>query len=446
MSFLDYILSHSPILYFTQSLWRDEAFSVLVASRPLSAFIGKLAFETPLYYIVLHYWMKLFGTTELAVRSLSLVAFALATVVMIFWAESMFKKHWLSWYVPILFFTNPMLLYYAFEARFYGWVIFLSTLSLYAFTKESWRLWIVATILGFYTHTYFLFIPFVQVIYYLRMHSRLLKQKNWALAIKDPFMGAGAISLLCMSPWLLKIAAEASRLKQSWYYPVDLKLVTSVLGNMFIGYEGTPWYVWQYMPFVTLGFLFIFYLAMKNSHRRQRNLYILLTAIVPLIVVVGISFIKPLFVNRYFLYVTIAQVLLIAYAIENISHELTKKAVAAIILGLVVWVNFWYPAEHKKLPIRDTIMEINLLRGPKDVILAKSPLIFFESIYYSGDPSKVFLYNPEHSPFPWYVGDMIVSAEQMVEELPPYPIRAFLVSDDGSYTIAYQTDTLARRK
>src|SRR3989344_9181267 len=162
MSFLDYILSHSPILYFTQSLWRDDAFSVLVASRPLSAFIGKLAFETPLYYIVLHYWMKLFGTTELAVRSLSLVAFALATVVMIFWAESMFKKHWLSWYVPILFFTNPMLLYYAFEARFYGWVIFLSTLSLYAFTKESWRLWIVATILGFYTHTYFLFIPFVQ--------------------------------------------------------------------------------------------------------------------------------------------------------------------------------------------------------------------------------------------------------------------------------------------
>lgn len=446
MSFLDYFLSHSPILYFTQSLWRDEAFSILAASPPIHTFIGKLTFETPLYYILLHYWMKLFGTTELAVRSLSLVAFALATVVMIYWAESQFKKHWLSWYVPVLFFINPMLLYYAFEVRFYGWVIFFSTLSLYAFSEQKWRLWIVATILGFYTHTYFLFIPLIQAFYYIWTHKRLLKQKSLGASLKDPFVSAGAISFLCMSPWLLKIAAEAGKLKQSWYYPVDLKLVTSVLGNMFIGYEGTPWYIWQYMPFVSVAFLVVFYLALRNRHSRQRNLSILLIALVPLVVIVGISFFKPLFVNRYFLYVTVAQVLLIAYAIENISHALLQKTVATIILGLVIWINFWYPAEHKKLPIRDTIMEINLLRGKNDVILAKSPLILFETIYYADDKTNVFLYNPQNNPFPWYVGDMIVSPQQMVDQLPPYPIRAFLVSDDGTYTIAYQADSLARRK
>ncbi len=129
----DFVLNHSPLLYFTQSIWRDEAFSVLVAQKPLAAIIPKFTFEPPLYYIFLHFWIKIFGTSEIAIRSLSLLGFILATIVVIHFAEKLFRKHWLSWFLPLLFFLNPMLLYYAFEVRAYGWYMFFIVLSMYAF-------------------------------------------------------------------------------------------------------------------------------------------------------------------------------------------------------------------------------------------------------------------------------------------------------------------------
>jgi len=77
--------------------------------------------------------------------------------------------------------------------------------------------------------------------------------------------------------------------------------------------------------------------------------------------------------------------------------------------------------------------------GKRDVILADSPLVLFESTYYSHDRSRVFLYNPNNIPFPWYVGGSIVSVKQMVSDLPPYPIRAFIIKADGSYEMSYNT-------
>ena len=87
---LNFLLNHSPLLYFTQSFWRDEVFSVLVAQQPISSYFTKLSFEPPLYYLLLHGWIKLWGTSEIAARSLSLVGLMLATIVVIHWAEKLF--------------------------------------------------------------------------------------------------------------------------------------------------------------------------------------------------------------------------------------------------------------------------------------------------------------------------------------------------------------------
>jgi len=63
---LNYLLSHTPLLYFVQSFWRDEAFSVLAAKQSLGFIITKLGFEPPVYYTLLHVWMRIFGESELA--------------------------------------------------------------------------------------------------------------------------------------------------------------------------------------------------------------------------------------------------------------------------------------------------------------------------------------------------------------------------------------------
>ena len=66
------------VKFFTEGLWCDEAFSWALASKG-SALLPLTArdFNPPLYYLVLHAWMAIVGTSEVAMRSLSLAFFGL---------------------------------------------------------------------------------------------------------------------------------------------------------------------------------------------------------------------------------------------------------------------------------------------------------------------------------------------------------------------------------
>ncbi len=435
---LNWLLTHTPLLYFTQSLWRDEAFSILAAERPISFFFTRLTFEPPVYYILLHFWMKIFGSSEIATRSLSFLAFVIATLVVIKWSEKLFKKHFLSWLLPFLFFFNPMLLYYAFEVRAYAWYVLFAVLSMYTYLEKKWLWYILTTTLGFYTHTYFIFVPLVEAIHWFITRNFKMETSKLKFFLREPVVRSLLAVGLLISPWIIKIVTEFGRLKSSWYYPVNFSLVKSVLGNMFLGYEGTPWYLWRYTAYLSLVLLALFLFALRPKTTRRRNILFFLMVVIPLTLVIGISFIKPLFVNRYLIPVTIAEIFLLAFAIETMRPKVFQTLFAIFCFLFIVSFNVWYPKEHTKLNIRSTIMEVNMLRDSDDVVFADSPLIFFETIYYSNDRKKVFLYNPSGSPFPWYVGDAIVSPSQITGDLPSYPIRAFVIHQDGRYDIAYR--------
>ncbi len=428
---LQFLIQHSPLLYLTQSLWRDEAFSVLMALRPVSFIVAQAGFEPPFYYLLLHFWIKLFGTSEIALRSLSLVAFTGAAAIVVVWAEKLFRKHWLSWWLPLFFFFNPMLLYYGMEGRTYGWYILFAVLSLFAYTERRWWLLTAATILGFYTHSFFLIVPFAEVVHYV-----LTTSIHWK---KDPMVRVVAISAVSIAPWFVVLARQATMFGHLWYFPVDTNLVTSVLGNLFVGYEGTPWYVWNFTKVLSLIFLGFSFLAFRSEKIRKTSNIFLIQIYLPLIIVIGISFIKPLYVNRYVIPVTIAQVMIIALVIYAIRNRSVQKIAAAVCLLFVLGFNIWYPDKHAKLDIRSTVTEINMLKSPTDVVFADNPLIFFETVYYSNDRAHVYLYNPSNSPFPWYVGGSLVSPSQMVLTYPPYPIRAFIVHTNGTFDVVFRT-------
>lgn len=434
----NFLFTHTPLFYLTQSLWRDEAFSILVAEKPIISFIGKLNFEPPVYYVLLHFWIRIFGESEIAARSLSLVGFSLATLVVIFWAKALFKKHWLSWFIPVFFFLNPMLLYYAFEIRAYGWYIFFATLSLYAYTQKKYNLLIIANVLAFYTHTYAIFLPFVETIHYLLVNGHQKKFWQPLHLLKNLFFRNLIITGLAMSPWITLLIREMRSLKSTWYYPVDLQLVKSVLGNMFINYDGTPGGLWGRTAILSFVLLILFGIAVKNKNHKHETSFFAAMIGIPLCVIVGISFFKPLFVNRYLIFVSISEVILVGYAIFSIKNVAIQKFVAATALLFAIATNMYFPQPKAKLDIRSTIQEANMLRGPNDLLYVSNPLIFFESVYYTKDRHNVFLYNPERNPFPWYVGEMAFSSSQMAYGLPEYPTRAILVGMDKSITMMYQ--------
>src|SRR3954469_24431478 len=68
-------------------LWLDEALSVNIARLPIAQIPGALRHDgaPPLYYVLLHGWMALFGTGDTAVRALSGLC-AVATLPLLYFA------------------------------------------------------------------------------------------------------------------------------------------------------------------------------------------------------------------------------------------------------------------------------------------------------------------------------------------------------------------------
>lgn len=421
----------------TQNLWRDEAFSVLAAQQSIGFIVQKLGFEPPVYYTMLHFWIRMFGESDLVARGLSLLGYMLATWIIIEWADQMYKKHWLSIFLPLFFFLNPMLLYYAFEVRTYAWYTFFSVATLYAYANKKWRLFILAAVFGFYTHVYLLLFLGALSLHWLITTRPHLKRIPYMLK-HNKALRSFIVIFLSIMPWLIKIGLEMSRLRHSWYFPVDMRLVYSVLGNMFTGYEGTPWYGWTYTKYLSLVIIALSCIALTDKQNRTRTILFILFGALPLACIVSISFIKPLYVNRYLIPATIAEVLVITSALYAIRHTWLQKITAAALLLCILWFNWWFPPQHPKTPLRATLIQINALVKNSDIFVADNPLIYLETLYYASDRSRVYLYNPNNTPFPWYIGDALITPSRMITDYPIYPTRAFLIHTDASFDIVYR--------
>jgi len=121
-----------------QSLWLDEATSAIVA-RDMS--FGQILtqfspgdFHPPLYYLLLKAWVDMFGSSELAVRSLSLLA-GVATVFVVYLIGKKVANRKVGLLGAALLATSGLHIYYSQEARMYSLAAFFVALSFLFFVK-----------------------------------------------------------------------------------------------------------------------------------------------------------------------------------------------------------------------------------------------------------------------------------------------------------------------
>jgi mannosyltransferase len=115
-----------------QSLGYDEGYSIALARQSLGAIAAQTAadIQPPLYYDLLHFWMQLFGTSEAAVRSLSLL-FGVLTVPLLYALGRRLFGPATGLLAALLGAVSPFWIWYAQEARNYTLVTFLGALSSY---------------------------------------------------------------------------------------------------------------------------------------------------------------------------------------------------------------------------------------------------------------------------------------------------------------------------
>jgi mannosyltransferase len=147
-----------------QSLWSDEGNSVALAQATLGEIVTRTALDIhpPLYYWLLHGWMRLFGESEIAVRSLSVVAGVLLVVVIYRLGTRLFDAR-VGLLAAFIAAVSPFQIYYAQETRMYALLALLGALTVWASVELArasvndvpvgWALlYVLGATLGLYTH------------------------------------------------------------------------------------------------------------------------------------------------------------------------------------------------------------------------------------------------------------------------------------------------------
>src|SRR3954452_22311332 len=222
------------------SYWIDEGISVGIASHPLVDIPRVLGQDgnPPLYYLLLHSWMQLTGTSEAATRSLSLI-FALLAIPASFWAGARVFDRRAGALAAAGAAGSPFLTYYAQETRMYSLVVLLSILASASFTLAFVRgerrhvaylgIWLALLL---YTHTWGLFLVASMAGAWLIMWRR------GQIAARDG-VTVGVLIALVYAPWLPVVISQTAHTAAPWAERPSPLLLLGFAGGLF-GYLALP--------------------------------------------------------------------------------------------------------------------------------------------------------------------------------------------------------------
>lgn len=116
----------------------DEVYSWYFAARETGVEVIKSVLKEdvhmPLYFLILHYWMKIFGESEKSMH-LCTLCLSLPLIPITFYSmKSLFNKT-AGYFAAIYLAFNTFCIYYSLQARFYGLVMTLTLLGAFLFVK-----------------------------------------------------------------------------------------------------------------------------------------------------------------------------------------------------------------------------------------------------------------------------------------------------------------------
>ncbi|MDO8671798.1 MAG: glycosyltransferase family 39 protein [Dehalococcoidia bacterium] len=201
-----------------QSIWYDEGLSLHYASLPLVDGLRELAAQSvhpPLYFLGLHFWLRIAGDSDFALRFPS-AAFGTLLVCATFILGQKLADRRLGVIVACLTATSPFLVYYGQEARMYTAVALLSTLSAVASIDiirrgRGYLILIIASSLAVLTH-YFAFLALGSLMIVAApvfvLQRRFREMANW--------LGSLAVALAVFLPWATNLFRVATTHDDFW--------------------------------------------------------------------------------------------------------------------------------------------------------------------------------------------------------------------------------------
>ncbi len=192
---------------------------------------------SPLYFVMVRFWVQVFGSSVAAVRSFSAFLSVLAFPCIYWLCLELFESSLVGWLACALIAVSPFQLVYAQEARQYSlWTVTIllsSAALLRAMRVNTWRSWGIyaATVaIGLYSHLFFVLVAIAHAIYVLAINNG-----RWSKTLKA-YLLASLAWIIAFSPWLVVIFTNYKQaLTMTKAQEIDTPLsyfIKSWLGNL----------------------------------------------------------------------------------------------------------------------------------------------------------------------------------------------------------------------
>lgn len=393
-----------------QSLWYDEGVSVYLARMSLPQLTVWTAedIQPPLYYYLLHFWLPLFGqsSSEFVVRFPSLF-FGVLTVPLLYGVGRHLFSATAGLLAAFLAAISPLYLWYSQEARMYTMLTFLCLLSSYLLLKALERkappylpLWLAfaaANVTAAYTHYFAGFVMAFQGIYLMYWAWQM---REWRSLLQG--VAAFVVIALAYLPWvpfmLHRYQADVS------YWEGTLKLneaLRKALISFSLGetvFEGVG--IRLAVGYGVIALIAIAALAFSKHdadhetrsilHPASSLLFLLLYLLLPIALIIALSYRVPKFSPRYLMLSSPAFILIIASGLTTLLQRtaVIRYSLFALCFLFILTTsayadyNNYFNVHFTKPDFRGAAQRIEEHIGPDETVILTSGHMYPAFTYY----------------------------------------------------------------
>lgn len=365
----------------------DEPFSIYYAQMDLPSIFKMLKTENnpALHFILLHYWIKLFGMSPFSVRFLSVLFSALTAPVIYFTGKKFFSNS--TGIIASLTYTLSVFhIFFSHEARVYPIFVFLTALSLYCFLSlvekpgkwKSSAALLIVNILLVYAHYFGFFVVATEMICVF-----------FSGKLRNIWKKMSLVFLLIAILYIPNLIVFTKRFTVSVEHGTWVRKpeFTELYGNLnrFLNSRIVMLVLIVIMVFYAIRLIKNhqlsgkFYEFFKSSQRRILFVWF----VFPYFAMFAVSFFAPMFLDRYLLYTSVGFYLLVALTLTFFAESKKTMFVAAG-LFIITIACFTNPAPDNERRVGQVVENVNKLKAsfPESLVLISPDYAHLEFTYH----------------------------------------------------------------
>lgn len=384
------------------SLWYDEILTEARAQARLDrclTMVLESGNQTPLYFVSLH----LFPTgNELLLRFPSVLAGVTGIALMMHVTRRLYGRHDLALIAGALLAFNPYHIWLSRTARPYALLFVLALLASYAFllllrgqrSRTVWTVFTLGSMAAYMTHYFAAGLPLAQyALFAFILRGNRGFFRRW--------MRAQVIAGVPLLIWVYALMQqEQVAFGIGWIPRPGPEDVPLTFWNMLVGYDGAlHWYLVPGLLAAGIGLAVGLAKAVRQRAKDRVDFYWFWLVIAPLVLAFAVSVVRPLYVDRYFMILLPALLLIMLRGWQSMPPPRWTLVLAGLVMtsgasSVLITVD---EGRDQKEDWRGAAQVIAQERQPGDALLLEAPITLLMLRRYLEDAGM---------PYAWLEGDV----------------------------------------